>query len=217
MIIFKDPPLAIITPPKNASTSLHTLLCSPEIGGIHTIGPMPGPEPVAIERHTMVIHRDWVKECRPVIVVRDPYERAVSLWQHGIRYGKYGKNYSGNLVGFIRGQLIRNAWHWWHWPSVKYLANCNSDLSPVAIRVGKLESDLGNLGIKLGNRCVPLENISSAPSKTVTLGKTSTELVNLWAFPDFEAFEFKKIGETSEETIPQKKKEFQKWRPHHAG
>lgn len=195
MIIFKDPPLAIITPPKNASTSLHMFLCSPEIGGIHAIGPMPMPEPVDIERHTVFIHRDWLAECRPVFVVRNPYERAVSLWKHGIKYGNYQKDYTGNFIGFVRDWLKPNASHWWQWPQIEYLRHCNSDLAAYFISTERLKFGLGNLGIDLKGRNVPFENVSEGIRSLPN--ESSRDYVNLWAFADFKTFGFEMIGKVA--------------------
>lgn len=77
MIIFHEKKLVVVTPYKCGSTSLHSMLCSPDHGGVYTIGPQfDGCE---IDKHTFEIPYA-AKDYYVCVVVRDPVLRSVSLW-----------------------------------------------------------------------------------------------------------------------------------------
>jgi len=76
MIIFPDKKLVVVTPYKCGSTSLHSMLCNPDHGGIYCIGPQFGCE---IDKHTFEIPYA-AKDYYVCVVVRDPMTRVVSLW-----------------------------------------------------------------------------------------------------------------------------------------
>lgn len=88
MIWMKDLLWCIITPPKCASTSLHTYLCDQQ-NNVYVVGPqLVGDHS---EKHTTVLpygvrwpeqHPKLNKKYQIGLVVRNPYARAVSLWGH---------------------------------------------------------------------------------------------------------------------------------------
>jgi len=80
MIVFHEKKLVVVTPYKCGSTSLHSMLCSPDHGGVYTIGPQfDGSE---TDKHTFDIPYA-AKDYYVCVVVRDPMTRVVSLWtQH---------------------------------------------------------------------------------------------------------------------------------------
>lgn len=81
MLLHRD--CVIVTPPKCASTSLHTTLCEHN-GFAHIYGRYGN----AYGPHVTHVHDDF--RDRPIyLIVRDPYERLISLWQNWCRvYGE---------------------------------------------------------------------------------------------------------------------------------
>ena len=78
MIFLKDRNLAIVTPLKTGSTSLHSHLCSPSVGGFYVLGPQGD---CAIEKHTTHVPMfGTTSPTRSLMVVRDPIQRAASMW-----------------------------------------------------------------------------------------------------------------------------------------
>lgn len=80
MILLYNKQIAIITPPKTASTTLLTTLCLPPYYGTLCIGPS-GPESNYYDQHSIIVPPAgfvWKK----VAIVRHPLQRFVSLWGH---------------------------------------------------------------------------------------------------------------------------------------
>jgi hypothetical protein len=81
MILLFQSQIAIMTPPKCATNTLHAALCQPPHHGAALIGPA---EPSTNSRHCRV----WPAEadpCRKYVVVRNPADRLVSLYLHYAR------------------------------------------------------------------------------------------------------------------------------------
>lgn len=80
MILLYPKQIAIITPPKTASTTLLTILCSPIHCGVLCVGPS-GPEKDYFDQHSIILPPAgfvWKK----IATVRHPLQRFVSLWGH---------------------------------------------------------------------------------------------------------------------------------------
>lgn len=80
MILLYDKKIAIITPPKTASTTLLTTLCSCQYQGVLCVGPS-GPEKDYYDQHSVIVPPAgfiWKK----IATVRHPLQRFVSLWGH---------------------------------------------------------------------------------------------------------------------------------------
>lgn len=86
MIWFPRQKVVLYTPPKCASTYLHRYCCIPTVGGIHVEGPSFNG---IIDKHTCHLPYNvtqWCDDCVKAVVVRDPVDRAVSLYKHTHRY-----------------------------------------------------------------------------------------------------------------------------------
>lgn len=82
MIFSYDPAIAIYTPPKTGSTSLHSALCK-DGPFVYVVGPQF--ETGEIEKHT--VHRPYFgANAKYYMVVRNPYDRLLSLWRHAVYY-----------------------------------------------------------------------------------------------------------------------------------
>ena len=77
MIVLPDQELAIITPPRTASTSLHAALCREPYRGIYVIGPAFPPE--HINQHTAFVPPEF-GSFAVASTMRHPFDRLVSLW-----------------------------------------------------------------------------------------------------------------------------------------
>lgn len=76
MIILSQQRLVLTTPPKTGSTTVHATLCA--VGGIYVIGPQADGR---VDKHTIDVPLQ-AHSYGQYILVRDPYDRAKSLYSH---------------------------------------------------------------------------------------------------------------------------------------
>jgi hypothetical protein len=84
VIDLPDRRIAIMTPPKCATHSLHAVFCAPPWCGRTIVGPTVS-DPSKLDRHV----RQWPNELagyRKLVVVRNPLDRLVSLFLHFVRF-----------------------------------------------------------------------------------------------------------------------------------
>ena len=85
MIVFLDRRIAIVTPPKTASDTLHRVLCSPPFDGLAIVGRSRTGE---LDKHLS----ELPAEClgfRVLATVRNPHDRLVSLYHQFQRHETY--------------------------------------------------------------------------------------------------------------------------------
>lgn len=89
-----------ITPPKTGSTSLHNRLCG-EDSGIYIMGPQWGGK-TFIEKHTVAFPYAAISsESEVIVIVRSPFDRALSLYAHHKKYEG-----EGDFEWFVRRILL---------------------------------------------------------------------------------------------------------------
>jgi hypothetical protein len=84
VIELPDRRIAIMTPPKCATHTLHAVFCAPPWCGRSIVGPTVS-DPQKLDRHV----RQWPNELvgyRKLVVVRHPLDRLVSLFLHFVRF-----------------------------------------------------------------------------------------------------------------------------------
>lgn len=207
MIAIEAMNMLIVTPPKNASSSLHTLLCGATYGGVYIEGPMPGPEPVDIEAHTLMIPRRW-SHLQIFVVIRDAYARAISLFLHDQKFNSF----RGDFLDFARDKLLHPTW--WYQPNSYFIP---SGKLVHFLNVKSLASDLFAAGITCADADLPRDNQLSAAlvdPGSLYEGNEVRALVNYWAREDFSRFGFQMIGHVSPIDQATSVPVYQKWRLH---
>jgi hypothetical protein len=191
MILFKETEVALLTPPKNASSTLYEVLCTPAVGGVEVLGPMPGPQPLDIESHSTVIPRRF-KHFKIVIAARNPISRAKSLWRHELQHGD-GRAKNLRFDEWVRDRLIET-YTWWHWPTSKF-SHCFHDF----IKVETFAADLDRLfGVKFDGE---LHNVSEPAEPPSAELEAAIPLIHYWAELDFKLFGYSFAGERSPASI----------------
>lgn len=194
MIALTTEELVIVTPPKCASSAVHTALRGLP-GYVEILGPLPGDHAASfaeIERHTFIVPNDY-RGFRAAVLVRNPYARARSLYYHALR--AEGDHYRGRFANFVADRLISGRRTWWHWPASTF---ANFAFGPIGkttvapVRTEHLADDLAALGVSADftERVNEHANSSPLPADDSTNG-----LVNAWAFDDFELGGYAMEGE----------------------
>lgn len=125
MIILHDAKTLIITPNKCASTSLHMYFCN-KPDTIWMNGPVG--ETWTMSQHTTMIPSNF-SSYRKVLIVRNPWERLVSLWNHQRKYGWPIVDIRlNNFRAFVHEiSYGHNKDHWFLKPQVWYLENIQTE------------------------------------------------------------------------------------------
>ncbi len=203
MIALESLGIVIITPPKNASSSLHTVLCSPRYGGVYIEGPLPGVEPVDIEAHTMTVPRRWAA-LKKLVAIRDPYRRAASLYLHQVKFFKY----AAGFPTFVREKLLHP--DWWFAPNSFFVPK---DVAGF-VRVESLVADLVAAGVPLEDQ-LPFDNqLTDRQSEEVFASDEIRDLVNYWARDDFSRLGYQRIGRVAAIDQATSVPIYQKWKLH---
>lgn len=184
--------------PKTASTSLHQLLSAPPFGGERTQS-----------QHEMIVPED----CHDFFIfasVRNPYDRAASLWRHRLHdlyraaYPKQGQLFChvtselAALLPFQRfvHQIVNRHYDnpFFEWTVTEWL-NLKPDFLPnyeprvdAVIHVETLAADLAALRLVDEEFEVPRVNVTEGQVEAVYDAR-SRELVQRWARMDIENYE----------------------------
>lgn len=176
MIALTNKKIIFVTPPKCCSTTLHKHFCKDQ-ENIYIIGPQfdnrNGRK--AIDKHTYAIPFEFSK-FEKFIFVRNPYSRAISLFNHYIIY-----NEIIDIDTFIIEVLI---------PSISDISlyspiseysnyNCYDNF----IQIEFLNQCLINLGL---NPPTIKENVS--PNNNIILSDYHKKLIQIWAKEDFKNY-----------------------------
>jgi len=188
MIVLPRHGLVIVTPPKAASSSLHHCLCSPEFGGIFVLGPQ-GDAPGPYEHHTGWVPWNYT-EFRIVIVVRDPYTRFQSLYDHART--QPSDVWPGSLDGFA-ASLSSPSTHWFYrWSLSEFADDIRSgrDSEPLAI-TGWIKTEFLEEGLRLHGVEVTVPRLHvSQFSDREGLSDSVRGLINKHWAEDFERFRY---------------------------
>ena len=190
MIVLPRHGLVIVTPPKTASSSLHRCLCTPEYGGIFVLGPQ-GDAPGPYEHHTGWIPWNYT-EFRIVIVVRSPYTRFWSLYDHARAYSQPGHAWPGSLDDFAAALSAMHT-HWFYRWSLSHFADdirSGRDGRPLPItgwvKTEWLEEGLRAHGVEAS---VPRINVSKFSHRAPLSTSIRNRIEGLWA-TDFQRFRY---------------------------
>lgn len=182
MLIFPDNEILIVTPPKNASTSLHTwAFLNKDLRAVELWGPVADGLIPTISRHTTFIPEEF-RSFSKFVIVRHPYDRANSLYLHWQRLHAY----TGDLHQFVQ-EILLGERSGFSRPQSAYFVD---GAKPIY-----LESIKDSWLAELGEAAFPLENVLSDVGPGLSdISRHTLELLNFWASGDFRAFGFAMIG-----------------------
>jgi hypothetical protein len=190
MIVLPWHGLVIVTPPKTASSSLHDCLCSADYGGIFVLGPQ-GDAPGPYEHHTGWVPWNYT-EFRIVVVVRNPYTRFLSLYDHARAYSPPDAKWPGSLDEFAASLSAPNM-HWFYrWSLSQFADDIRSgrDSQPLAIagwiKTEFLEEGLRFHGVEVK---VPRLHVSKYADRAPLNNAIRGVIENHWA-RDFQRFRY---------------------------
>jgi hypothetical protein len=186
MIYLEKQRIVILTPPKCGTHSLHAALCREPHGGVTVIGPSMNGR--GIDRHATQIPNE-AEDCQIVAVVRNPFDRLVSLWHHLVRFDAYHGRATMAFYIFAAhvGRRDTNTIAgdpMYGWNLCDYLAGV-----PERTKFVKLESlreDLAALGILIDKLPHELASHRRPWREYYDAGLVAT--VEPWARPDCERF-----------------------------
>ena len=188
MILLYSKQIAIITPPKTASTTLLTTLCLPPYYGTLCIGPS-GPGSNYYDQHSTILPPAgfvWKK----VAIVRHPLQRFVSLWGHLAREQvlKFEQVISINDFSDVIANKL-HPFYFYQWNQNDILKNEEYNY----VHVENLVQELIDLEIlKPETTSLPMINTfnyeSSTPDYRNILDKDVIEKLRWWWEPDAQRF-----------------------------
>ncbi len=167
--------LAIYTPNRCGSTSLHQSMCDSHVGGLYVVGPDPFGK---VSKHTDQKF-DEMASAEVAIVVRNPYARAASLYGYHCMYcDSHGKE-PGSLDEFLSTlTLSKDAWFR---PISEAFTNVKYSM------FWQLEHIYGCF--RKQNLCVNLRR-ENASQLHPPMNDDQKRLIRDWAEPDCEAFQY---------------------------
>lgn len=176
MIALTSKKLIFITPPKCCSTTLHKHFCKSE-ENIYIIGPQFDSRngKRAIDKHTYMIPFEFSK-FEKYIFVRNPYTRAISLFNH---YNMHDEKI--DIDTFMSEILIPSRNNLDLYSPISEYANYNCYDNFIQIEF--LNQCLINLGL---NPPIIKENVS--PNNKITLSHYHKKLIQIWAKEDFKNY-----------------------------
>lgn len=188
MLVDFDRHLVLITPPKCGTSTLHEVL--PRFGVKAILGPQ---FDFAIGEHTTLLPYDvWsqLNRFRFVVVTRNPYTRAASLYAH---YRRYWPPPHLVFADFLERIVIAPRYAFFNATITSMIHPLENPLDgrlPVAvdasIRLQALEDDLRCLGYSV-NDGLPKIHALDGPGVSDYTPRTK-DLVDLWSYHDFERF-----------------------------
>jgi hypothetical protein len=152
MIALEEQKIILMTPNKCASSTLHEVFCHSPWNGLYVIGPQ-GPWKSCgfnainvIGKHTTELcweHKEWKK----YIVIRDPFDRFISLWKHYCKYHDVDVTLEQfvDLVVSWQGPEYYKMW-FYTWTIRDYLFNAPENV--ITIKQEILQNELEKIGLK---------------------------------------------------------------------
>lgn len=189
VLVFPELRVALITPPKNGSSSLHLALTDHKLNtrAIWIEGPFPNAiGPPMISRHSTYLPEEFEGYLRAV-VIRNPYDRAASLYRHWQGF----QMFAGSFDDFVAEILP--------YPQLSPFAQAQAaytEEAKVFLRLETIENDLRILGIDFGESIPKLNSLRDENEKAPELSPYALGLLNFWAIEDFRKFGYQKIGRT---------------------
>jgi len=182
MIAIPDKEIIFVTPPKCASSTLHKHFCINN--NKYIIGPQFDRRngKIAIDKHTYAIPFEFLK-FKKYIFVRNPYNRAISLYNHYLLHEDITYCKSINFDTFLEEILMGSMKNINFYSSLSEYSryNCYENFIQIEFMNEYLKSlDLDPPTIK--------ENVSS---NQIKLSNYNKKIIQLWAKEDFESFNYK--------------------------
>lgn len=188
MLILQNQKLIIITPPKTGSNTLHI----EQIPGSIWVYGYAGHDTTAITQHCTLIPGAMFDDYPIWMVVRDPYQRAYSLYKHQVAYNKF----KGTFQEWIISRLPRpdnfffQPCSWFADNTYRLHAGACKKVRVIGhLKLETLESDLKKMGIVLDHP-LPHRHKTGEPKGMFT--NLEIQLINRWAKEDFSRFEYQK-------------------------
>lgn len=182
MILLPRLNLVIITPGKTASTALRAELKQQQHGAILLHGPQGGG--ADYHKHTPHVPLalpEGMRSPQVAVTVRNPFDRAVSLWKHYCRYGDRKVSFRQ----FVE-QVLTNHGSWWFFRFTIADTLEGSHFDHI-IRVESLLSDLQGLGINIKHLPVRHSHDTAEPYRRY-YDQAVRDRVRQWAQEDFQLF-----------------------------
>ena len=196
MLLLHDQKLAIMTPPKCATNSLHAGLRCPPWNGETFVGPSPTVES-GCDRHINAWPHE-AKRYKKLVVVRDPLTRLVSLYLHWANrlagYGRAAASF-GDFVGLVvagGGFGEGMATPMYAWNLSRWLADVESD---GVLRAETLMADLAAHGIERQHELPRLNQSYRGQDYGAFYTPELLERAQPWALPDCDRFGYEWAGD----------------------
>lgn len=177
MIVITDRKIIFVTPPKCGSSTLHKHFCINN--NKYVIGPQFDSRNgrTAIDKHTYIIPYEFLK-FEKYIFVRNPYTRAVSLYNHYISYEKSDINFDSFLEEVLINSISNVNFYS---PLSQYsYHNCYDNF----IQLEFMNEYLLNLKLDPPNI---KENVSY---NKIKLSNYHKKIIQLWAKEDFKNYNY---------------------------
>lgn len=184
MIVFADRKIAIMTPPKCATSSLHTVFCTPPFDGMVYVGPSPT-GPGIWDRH--IAH--WPNETasyRRLVVTRDPLDRLVSLYLFWARSMAGRGNATPSFERFVDLVLEEKIAPLYRLNLSRWIGECHYHAT---LRLESLNADLEREGL-LVSALPKLDRSYRGISSLEFYQDDLLERVKEWAMPDCDQFSY---------------------------
>ena len=190
MIDLPEQRVAIMTPPKCGTHTLHAVFCAPPWNGQTIVGPTVS-DPQKLDRHVRVWPND-LESYRRLVVVRHPLDRLVSLYLHFARFEAAEGRGTPNFADFCRwvvgterppgfcGQLF------YHWNLSRWLEGVSWD---GLVKVENLAGDLVREGLAVESLPREYASFRTRPWRAFYTAEL-LEHVRPWATPDCERFDY---------------------------
>ena len=178
ILLFPPVNVAVMTPPKCATSALHQALCGPPWHGHTVVGPS---APGLFDRHV----NTWPSEAWEMhrcAVVRNPYSRLVSLYLHRVHW-QAALGFGGPDFGVFCRMVAEGAQEpFYAWNLCQWLPDDGATI----IRVESLAADLATIGIPAE---VPRSNASFYRQPWEQFYNPDLlDIVADWAKPDCDRF-----------------------------
>ena len=182
MILIPKLNLVILTPGKTASSSLRLEMSKRKYGAILLHGPQG--EGADYNRHTPHIPEslpEGMKDPKVAVIVRNPYDRAVSLWKHYRRYTDREISFAEFVDSIL---TAADSWWFFRFTISQTLEGTRFDH---VLKFESLLDDLNRMGVKI--KRLPSKNLAHDGTPYVAFYDADTQAkVRSWAADDFRLF-----------------------------